>query len=299
MPITRFHTFTVAFADATPDTPDIADARRSGGSNDRRYLIEEPTPGVWKAFEDGQLIAMAPEQHDELRALLEALRPLPDPSAEPRPPGEDGTWNTVVVCSARTRQGYRWWGNAPLSWARLDAVVERVQRLAAIPRQAQAQRNRAIAQQFFDRLSARDVSGAMECCGAQIVYSSPFFEGSFERQGRESVGAMWRAWLRSMPDARIVCDDIRASHEHASAYWTVDYTLPNSFGRVQQRISADLSFAEGKIIRHRDRFNLHEWASREYGTPGSLLGGKRAFQKWAVARERARLAAFDLADAQN
>lgn len=299
MPTTRFHLFSIAFADATSDAAPSAfetvGEQRAGGSNERRYFIEEQAAGVWKAWENGQIIALTTEQHDDFRVLLAALRPLPRPDIETGPPGEDGTWHTVVVRTEGRQQSYRWWSNPPSDWARLDAVAKRVQQLADIPRRTLAEQNRVVAQQFFDRLAARDVEGAMACCDASIEYSSPFFEGVHARRGVESVSAMWRAWLRAMTDARISCDDIRAGHEHAFAYWTARYTFPGTSRQVRQDLSADLLFAQGKIIRHRDRFGLHGWASQSYGEWGQLLGGQRAFQSWAASRERARLAAFEVA----
>jgi len=297
MAITLFHSFTIAFEGAAPDA---ADTQRGGGHNDRDYLIEEQDAGVWKAWENGQPIAMTPEQHEELKRRLEALRVLPDAATEPKPPGEDGTWYAVSVRLAEGTHGYRWWVHPPPEWNSLEAVVRCVQELADAPRQAVAAQNRVVVEQFFDRLAARDVEGALACCGPQIEYSSPFFEGAHARQGAEAVGAMWRAWFQMLPEARIVCDDIRAGHEHASASWTVEYTSPGSRKRIRQpRIMASMSLGGGKILQHRDSFSLAEWVSQAYGIGGSLLARSALFQKWVAARERARLAAFGLENARD
>ena len=298
MSTTRFFSFAVAFEGAPPSPPQARHPNQVGTD----YRIEEAA-GCWQVWENEQPVAIAPERHAELSRLLHALRPMPDERVPTQEPGEDGAWYSVVVrdgtkCSlvvrdAGQRRGYTWWVQPPPEWARLAEAVEYVQRLSDIPRQALAEQNRVVAARFFSRLVARDVSGAMECCGAQIEYSSPFFQGLFERRGREAVGAMWRAWLGSLPQASISCDDIRASHEHGLVRWTARYTFPDTSRLVRHDLSADLAFAEGKIIRHRDRFGLHEWASQAYGASGRLLGGQRAFQSWAVSRERARLATFE------
>lgn len=300
MPTTRFFSFAVAFEGAPPDPPQARHPNQVGTD----YRIEEAA-GRWQVWENEQPVAIAPEQHDELSRLMHALRPLPDERASTQPPGEDGTWYSVVVrdgtrCSlvvrdADLRRGYTWWVQPPPEWARLAEAIKYVQSLTDIPRQALAEENRIVAARFFSRLAARDAEGAMACCDASIEYSSPFFEGAHARRGTESVGAMWRAWLQMLPDARISCDDIRAGHEHALARWTARYTFPGTSRQVRQDLSADLVFAAGKIIRHRDRFGLHEWASQAYGISGQLFGGQRAFQNWAASRERARLAAFEAA----
>lgn len=290
MAITFFHSFTIAFDGSPPGAPDAE--LKVPSSN--RYLLKEDAAREWKVFENGQPVALTRDQHDELRRLIEALRPLPDESAPAPGHGEDGTWYTVQVRQPEGTRGYRWWVEPPPEWARLAEVVRCAQSLAEAPRRILAQRNREVAEQFFGRLGARDVAGAMACCDAQIEYSSPFFELRGAR-----VASMWRMWLGALPALSLLCDDIRAGYQGASAHWSAEYTLGTgaSERRVRHRVSADLSFAEGKIIGHRDRFNLHEWASLRYGSVGGALGGRARFQKWVVARERARLAAFERADA--
>ena len=299
MPTTRFFSFSVAFEGAPPEPPPTRHPRQVGTD----YRIEEAA-NRWKVWENELPVAIAPEHHAELSRLLHALRPLPDERVPTQQLGEDGTWysvvvrdgtsSTLVVRDADLRRGYNWWVQPPPEWDRLVEVVECVRRLADIPRQALAERNRIVAARFFDRLSARDVEGAMACCHAQIEYSSPLFEGAHQRRGADSVASMWRAWFQMLPDARIVCGSMRPGHLQALVDWAAEYTSFGGQRMVRQpRISASLSFEEGKITRHRDSFSLHEWLSQAYGAPGSLLGGRRAFQKWAVARERARLATFE------
>lgn len=292
MPIIQYQRFTVAFQGSPPISPQVDQV----GTD---YRIEEAA-GAWKVWENALPVAMTPEQHSELKSRLEALRPLPEPDIEPRQPGEDGTWCTISVSDGSGTQGYTWWGPPPPEWARLEAVIDYVESLADIPRQALAEQTRVVAAQYFDRLAARDVEGALACCAPQIEYSSPFFEGHFTRHGRVAVASMWRAWFQMLPDGRMVRSYVNAGPDHAFVDWTVEYTSLSGQKKVRQpRISASLSFAEGKITRHRDTFSLAEWVSHAYGVPGNLLGGQAMFQKWVAARERARLAAFEAASTQN
>lgn len=279
MPLTRSYHFVITFAEATSRDAAL------DGSIDRAYRIAESPQHRWTISEHGQPVAIDGEQQSQLAQLLAGLAPLPDPAIAPEFAGSDGTWVTVVILRGDQQVSYRWWVRPPAGWEALGAVVEFVQQLADAPREQEAQRQRQIARQFFDCLAARDLAGMLAIYHPDIQYHSPFFQ----LRGAE-VGALWRMAWSDLPDLRVVCTDsaIRGS----SVYWIARYTYPPTGRYVEQQLTADLAFAEGKIIRHADRFNVHDWAHRAYGGVGRMLGGSRVVQRWVAGRARARLAVF-------
>jgi hypothetical protein len=279
MPITLFYHFVITFADTT--RRDVGDQEKS----DHVYKIVESPQHHWTISENQQPVTIADAQHAQLAHLLAALPPFPDPAIEPIVFGSDGTWVSVVIQRGDQQLAYRWWVHPPASWDKLAAITEFIQQLADAPREQEAQRQRQITRQFFDQLIARDLAGMLALYHPNIHYSNPFFE----LRGVD-VGALWRMSWSYLPDIRVACtdSDIRGS----SVYWQASYTYPPTGRYIEQHLTADLTFVDGTIIRHVDRFNIHEWAHKAYGTVGALFGGWRMFERRIAVKARTRLAAF-------
>lgn len=279
MPITSFYHFLITFADAT--SRDVGNI----GANERFYHIVEAQPQHWAVSENGQPVAIDSAQQAQLVQLLDALSPLPDPAIEPVAFGSDGTWVTVVVQTGDQQIAYHWWSIPPAGWGKLAAITQLVQQLADAPRLQVAERERQLARQFFTYLAARDLAGMQALYHPDVYYSNPLFE----LRGAQ-VGAIWRMCWSYLPDLRVVCNDneIRGS----SVYWQASYTYPPTSRYVHHHLTADLTIVDSTITRHRDRFNLHEWAHNAYGPVGGMLGGSRVFKRWIAARARARIAPF-------
>jgi hypothetical protein len=75
-------------------------------------------------------------------------------------------------------------------------------------------------------------------------------------------------------------------------YWQASYTYPPTGRSVVQNLTADLTFADGAIVQHVDRFNVREWAHKAYGAVGGMFGGWRLFERRIAAKARKRLASF-------
>jgi hypothetical protein len=279
MPITSFYHFLITFADAT--SRELGDI----GQNERFYQLVESPQHHWSISENGQPVSITDAQQAQLGQLLEALAPLPDLVVEPIALGSDGTWLTVVVQRGDRQISYRWWSIPPAHWAKLAAITQLVQQIADAPRHQAADRQRQLMRQFFAQLAARDVAGMLALYHPDIHYSNPLFE----LRGAQA-GAIWQMSWSYLPDIRVVCtdSDIRGN----SVYWQASYTYPPTGRYVVQHLTADLTFVDDAIIRHADRFNIHEWAHTAYGVVGQMLGGSPLFERWLAAKARARIAPF-------
>ena len=91
---------------------------------------------------------------------------------------------------------------------------------------------------------------------------------------------VWRMLCERGKDLRVSVADIQSDATTGSARWEARYTFSATGRPVHNVISAHFEFAEGRILRHVDRFDLHGWASQALGIKGLLLG-------WAPPVQRA------------
>src|SRR5262249_687516 len=79
-------------------------------------------------------------------------------------------------------------------------------------------------------------------------------------------------------DLRIEASAIVADDTKGRAHWDAHYTF--STGRkVLNRIDAEMTFANGKIVAHTDHFDLWKWSRMAIGPAGMLLGWTPFMQK--------------------
>ena len=77
-----------------------------------------------------------------------------------------------------------------------------------------------------------------------------------------------------------------SSTENCSARCDAWYTFSATGRPVHNVITAHFEFAEGRILRHVDHFDLHRWASQALGLKGLLLGWAPPVQR-AIRRQAA------------
>lgn len=75
---------------------------------------------------------------------------------------------------------------------------------------------------------------------------------------------------RQDPDARVL--GVWADDRTGRAHWDARYDFSATGRKVWNRIDARFEFADGKIIRHTDTFDLWKWAGMALGLKGKLLG---------------------------
>ena len=99
-----------------------------------------------------------------------------------------------------------------------------------------------------------------------------FKDEVFDLQGIE-VSAMW--WMlceAASSDFRIECKYVQANESKGVAKWEAFYTFSRTKRKVHNKINAEFEFQDGKIIKHRDRFNFWSWSQMALGNVGLLLG---------------------------
>ena len=136
---------------------------------------------------------------------------------------------------------------------------------------------KSLIQTFYQAFQDLDPETMATCYHDEIHFEDPGF--GVLKGPRASN--MWRMLLHSQKgkDFRIVFSDIQADEKKGSAHWEAHYNFSQTGRRVHNKIDAKFEFKEGKIIKHIDHFNLHNWAGQALGMKGKLLGWTSFFQK--------------------
>jgi len=106
------------------------------------------------------------------------------------------------------------------------------------------------------------------CYADDATFSDPVFNDL----NAEQVRAMWAMLLKSGKDLQIEFDNLKNTEDGATANWNAYYTFSATGKKVVNKITASFVIEEGKIVKHQDNFNFHNWSKQALGFAGLLLG---------------------------
>src|SRR5258706_12878953 len=104
---------------------------------------------------------------------------------------------------------------------------------------------------------------------AMYAPDATFEDAVFALKGPD-IGKMWAALAKRAKDLSISYTVAQAGTDRGSVEWTARYLFGGK-NPVVNVILAELTFANGKIVRHVDSFDFHRWASQALGLPGKLF----------------------------
>lgn len=162
-------------------------------------------------------------------------------------------------------------------------------------RPANKSRMTEIVEKFYQAFARRDWQGMVACYHDDVVFSDPVFPNL---RGREAK-AMWQMLVTSGTDLVVNFKPPVPDENGIACDWEAFYTFSATGRKVHNVIHAHLEFSEGKIIRHRDTFDLWRWTRMALGTPGVLMGWTPLLQGRVRGIAAARLAKFLEKMAQN
>ena len=146
--------------------------------------------------------------------------------------------------------------------------------------------NAAVIERFYAALGRRDAEAMLACYAPDVTFSDPVFP-DLDAAG---VAAMWRMLCARGRDLAVVTSGIEADATAGRAHWDATYTYSGTGRRVVNRIDATFAFRDGRICRHRDRFDLYCWLRQALGWKGVLLGWLPAVQRKMRAQAARALA---------
>ena len=121
--------------------------------------------------------------------------------------------------------------------------------------------------QFYTAFSNKDYQAMQACYHPE----AEFQDEVFTLKGKE-IGAMWHMLCERGKDLTLQFSQVQADDVQGSAYWEAGYTFATTGRYVVNKINATFEFKDGKIFRHRDRFNFWRWSRQSLGPAGWVLG---------------------------
>lgn len=148
--------------------------------------------------------------------------------------------------------------------------------------------NYAVIATFYTCLSRRDWAGMAACYHPEVEFSDPVFTRLTGQEAKD----MWEMLCTRGKDLRIRYRVVRADDAGAIVRWEAVYTFSGTGRKVHNRVDAEFQMRDGKIVRHRDRFDLWRWTRMALGPKGVLLGWLPPVQNAVRAQAARNLAEF-------
>ncbi len=151
-------------------------------------------------------------------------------------------------------------------------------------------RNQATIERLYAAFAQLD-GDSMQACYAADAH---FQDEVFTLKGAREVGGMWRMLCaatrdKGRADWKLQTRDIT---DH-SAHWDAHYRFSATGRLVVNRIDAEFEFdAQGRILRHRDRFDFWAWSRQALGMPGLVLGWTPILRKQVQVKAAENLQRF-------
>jgi ketosteroid isomerase-like protein len=148
--------------------------------------------------------------------------------------------------------------------------------------------NQQLLQTFYTAFGRKDHAAMAACYHPEVHFSDPVFT---DLQGWRAA-AMWRMLCERGKDLTVTFSDVQADDSKGSALWEARYTFSATGQPVHNKISARFEFADGKISKHADHFDLRAWMGMALGLKGKLLGWLPPVQNAVKAQAMQGLEAY-------
>lgn len=148
--------------------------------------------------------------------------------------------------------------------------------------------NAQVIKNFYESFKRLDVEGVVACYDPAAEFSDP----AFPNLKGPLVTGMWRMLAARAKDFSLEYDSVEADDHKGSGHWMPTYTFSQTGRKVTNDIRSSFEFHNGKIIRHKDVFDLWKWAGMALGPKGTFLGWLPPVQNSIRKNARAGLEAF-------
>ncbi len=147
-----------------------------------------------------------------------------------------------------------------------------------------------VIEEFYTAFQNKDVERMVSFYHDDIEFTDPAF-GDLKGEHAKN---MWRMLIARGADLKLEFSNVSADENSGKAHWEAQYTFTQTGRKVINKIDAQFTFKDGKIIRHVDTFNLHTWAKQALGFKGLLIGGTSFFQRKLNSQANQRLVKFEM-----
>jgi len=133
-----------------------------------------------------------------------------------------------------------------------------------------------IADRFYSAFAKGDAGIMTSLYAEQIEFEDPAFG---KLKGNEAK-MMWRMLIeRSKGNLKVDFKVHKTTENTVQVNWEAQYPFSKTGRHIHNKITAHLTFENGKIIKHIDTFNLWKWSRQAFGFKGLALGWTPFFRK--------------------
>lgn len=160
--------------------------------------------------------------------------------------------------------------------------------------------NETTIQQFYSAFARLDPDGMAAC----YADDASFDDEVFSLRGKREVMGMWRMLCEATRAKgadvwKLQFKGVKADGSKGEAHWDAHYRFSTTGRIVDNSIDAQFEFdPQGRIVRHRDRFDFWRWSRQAMGAPGLLLGWTPLLKGKVRQRAGANLRKFMASQAQ-
>jgi hypothetical protein len=145
-----------------------------------------------------------------------------------------------------------------------------------------------IATNFYSAFQQKNANGMNECYHQELHFEDP----AFGRLSYSRTCNMWKMLCASAKDLSIEFSILKVEEQYVETMWIAEYTFGKTGRFVHNEIIAQMTFKDGKIIEHIDKFDLSKWAKQALGVQGWLIGGTPFFKKKLQQQTNYQLAKY-------
>lgn len=132
-----------------------------------------------------------------------------------------------------------------------------------------------VANNFYSAFQLKNASQMIEYYHPDLQFEDP----TFGKLSYHQTCAMWKMLCESAKDLTIEFSILKSEDNYVEVRWIAEYTFSKTGRFVHNEITARMTFKDGKIIQHIDKFDLFKWAKQAMGLQGWLIGGTPFFRK--------------------
>jgi ketosteroid isomerase-like protein len=123
--------------------------------------------------------------------------------------------------------------------------------------------NAEIITAFYTALSRADTPAMLALYAPNAQFEDPMF-GLLE--GRQSR-AMWRMLTRSGQNVAVTLSNVQANDTDGSVHVDSEFVFPQTGRTVNNHVDASFKFEAGRIVYHKEDYDLHAWIQMALGVP--------------------------------
>ena len=148
-----------------------------------------------------------------------------------------------------------------------------------------------VIEKFYQAFIRLDAESMIDCYHPEVEFEDPAFGVLRGDKARN----MWHMLCASQKgkDFIVKYSNIKYHALKGSAQWEAFYTFSKTGRRVHNIIHAEFEFKDGKIIHHRDQFDLYLWSKQALGFKGYLMGWTSFFKHKLHAQTNRLLSKFE------